>query len=347
MVILFLSCSSFISFSKIERNEKIDSYYQNINKAELSIVNDNFHFATKYFLSAIQINDLFTQDAQNALICSIEIDDYGAANVFSKSLLKKGVPYSYFYKNEFLSNYIGSKEWDMLKREGEHGQVNFLLREKIDSLLTLDQEFRHNYNDDFRDTVLIVDSLIKIEVLNIFENYGYPNDNIVGVEMHNDSTIDFSWNSFDIILIHQIKSNKKQFIPILEEFLDIGKMSRKSFLSHSKNFFPYEKFKLNCFEAVQGLFIQVKDELFTCGPEMEVEIDSNRKKYYLEPISELKLKVDFHYEVDSRFNFKGYCFNYGTGGGEEEFLRIKQELLEKGLILHKKLENSKPYFRRQ
>lgn len=346
-----LSILFLIGFTTLSRGSSpvvVVEYYSLIDKAEMSIVEGEFQFAIDFYLSANQKLNLFTTDAIRAIRCAVEVHDFHATNIFAMNLLLKGVPHSYFENNYFLKSYCNSREWDELKSETLESNIIPGLRIRIDSLLSRDQEFRFDYDNQI-DTIRLIDSLIHQDVLEIFDTYGYPNDDVMGVDMRNDSTINLGWDAFDIILIHQIKNNRKLFIPILERYLSAGQMNRRVFVNHSKNFYPSDRFKLNCLQSVQALIVQVKDELFTCCCKVEAAIDENRKRYFLEPLSELRQKVGFNYEVDSRFRFKGYAVNYDTSkeNGNDELLIIKQEILDKGFVLYKKLENTKPYYKRR
>lgn len=347
--LIILSCSSFkpsIS-QKTEQQltkEKTAQYYALIHKAELALIQNKFGVAVDFYLQAETKLSLFTRDALNALSSSIEVRNHKAAAKFAKKLLHQGIPFAYF-KQFFFKEFIESNEWASLEKEGIKAKINLDLRQRIDSLFERDQEFRDDY-DFYIDTIIGIDTLIKKEILNIFTTHGYPNENVIGISMKNDTIIDFGWSNFDILLIHQIKNNKELFIPFLENFLYSGEMSNKSFMSHSKNFYPLDKYKLSCLESIQGLFIQVKNELFTCCCDEEKKINATREKYYLEPLKELRLKAEFHYERDRRFGFGGYSFKYSTDKGEEDLLKIKGELLEKGFVLHKKLNSERAYHRK-
>ena len=100
---------------------------------------------------------------------------------------------------------------------------------------------------------------------------------------------------------------------------------------------------MSCFGRMQRVFIQVENELFTCCCEKEEKIDRLRKKYFLEPLQERRLKAEFHYEKDRRFNMGGCSATYYTDNGEEDLLKIKEELLEQGFVVYKKLNSAKPY----
>lgn len=342
-LLILVSCNTTQNI--ITQKDKIGLYYQSVHKAELALIKNNFEVALNHYLSADQNRTLFAKDAINALTSSIEIKKYNIALKFTRQLIEKGIPYSYFEKKIFFKSFIQTKEWRSLKNAAVKSKVNLQLSAKVDSLLKRDQEFRSDYNLH-RDTIIAIDTLIKNEILAIFTTHGYPNTALIGITMRNDTTIKTGWNNFDILLIHQIKNQREFFIPILEKFLYNGQMNNKSFESHSKNFHPINQYKLNCLESVQGLFIQVKDELFTCCCKEEEKIDLLRQKYYLEPLVELRQKAEFHYEQDRRFGFGGYSFKYSTNKGEEDLLKIKEELLKQGFILHKKLDSERAYHKK-
>ena len=94
----------------------------------------------------------------------------------------------------------------------------YFLKERIAELHALDQKYR--YDDFYRDSIVVLDTIIKHEILDMFEQYGYPNSNITGVYMRNDTTI--GRNEFELLLLPQIPQDRALWVPILEGFLKNG-----------------------------------------------------------------------------------------------------------------------------
>lgn len=345
-LLLLHSCTTTksISTNKTITRENVRAYYKCIDQAELAITSNQYAQAVEFYLSARQQKPLFYHDIRNLLTCSVEAQNHVVAAEAAQKLLEKGVPYSYFEKKFFFRNFIKSKAWKNLKKANIQPDINLVLKAQLDSLEERDQEFRYDY-DYYLDTIIAIDTMNREALLAIFDTYGYPGVNVVGFSMDNDTTISRSWNSLTVLLIHQVKNHPVQFAAILEDFLHKGQIRRGIFESHSKNFYPPDQYKLNCFGLLQKLFIQVKDEVYTCCCEAAVQIDALRAQYYMEPLEELKIKAVFHYERDSRFRFGGYAAKYDDPETEEEARKIKAELLEQEFILFKKLDTNQAYFR--
>jgi len=324
-----------------KRGGNIALYYELINEAELALIRDKYAEAVDYYLAANEEGVLFVKDVENALLVAVEAKKYTEAVLFAEKLLEKGVPKSYFEQRKTFQQLRQSEAWKALVAEKKEYKVNVVLKERIMVLLALDQQYR--YDDYYKDTMLVIDSIIKQEILDIFEKEGYPNANVIGVFMKNDTTI--RRNQFDLLLISQVAQNPNLWVSALESFLQKGQLSNHFFEANGKMLYPSDNnFKLSCLGAKQNLFIQVKDELYTCCCTAELAIDSIRKKFYLEPLKEVRLKAEFYYERDRRFGFGGCAFKY-TLRKSEKASTVTEALAKEGFVLHKKIDAETPYFR--
>lgn len=315
-------------------------YYELIYEAELALIRDKYATALDYYLAAIEEGNLFVKDAENALLVAVESKNYTTALVFVEKLFQKGVPKTYFEKRKSFNAFRASEEWKALVSKKKEYTKNVVLRNRISELLAMGQQYR--YDDYYRDTMLVIDAIIKDEILAVFEKTGYPNADEIGVSMQNDTTIDR--NQFDLLLLTQIAKNRNLFLPKLETFLHNGQMNNHFFEANSKLLYPSDSVELTCLNALQNLLIQVKDELYTCCCEAEAKIDSTRKTFYLESLKDVRLKAEFYYERDRRFGFGGRAFKYILRKGEK-LAKVKEALAKEGFVLHKKLDTETAYFK--
>lgn len=313
----------------------MSSYYEWTHKAELALVNQQFEKAAEYYAAAQKEQNLFTRDAINGLFAAVDIRNYKLAAQFGKSLLEKGVPHSYFEKKKDLKGFVRSEEWASLLEVKPNIDKN--LKARIDSLALVGAEFRKDY-DFFEDTLKVINAKVKVDLLAILNEYGYPNDGLVGVVMKNDTTIDLGLQAFGRLVDRQLRTEQMEFTATLKESLQKGQLYHRDFAIYAKYLQPYEEYKLNCFYRMNKLFLQIKNELYTCCCEVEAETNILRAKYFLEPLAERRLKAEFHYEKDSRFGFGNCSLAYPSAS-----LEMKDKLLEEGYTVHKKLETSKPY----
>lgn len=344
--ILFFSCKetkSTLQTSTEFQSKTIGNialYYELIHEGELALIQDKYAIAVDCYLAANEEGNLFVKDAENALLVAVLAKNNTAAIVFAEKLLEKGVPQTYFEKRKSFNALRASEEWKALLIEKKADKKNSLLKERISELLALDQQYR--YDEYYSDTMLLIDSMIKEEILAVFEKYGYPNATVIGVSMQNDTTIE--GNPFHLLLLPQIATNRTVLVPKLEAFLEKGQLNNHFFEAHSKLLYPSDSVELTCLNAVQNLFIQVKDELYTCCCVEEMKIDATRKRFYLEPLKEVRLKAEFYYERDRRFGFGGRAFKYVLRKGEERS-SVKEALAKEGFVLHKKLDTETAYFK--
>ena len=189
-------------------------YYELVHEAELALIQNKYTEAVDYYLAANEEGDLFVKDAENALLVAVTAKNNRAALVFAEKLLEKGVPKTYFEKRTGFNVFRASEEWKGLISAKKEYKKNSLLKKRIAELIAMDQQYR--YDDYYRDTMLFVDSIIKNEILAIFDQYGYPNANVIGVSMQNDTTIER--NPFHSLLLPQVAKNRQLLVPQLEAF---------------------------------------------------------------------------------------------------------------------------------
>ena len=341
IVLCFVHCNTTKSSSEekvVLPQKDMSSYYEWTHKAELAVVNQQFEQAAAYYALAQKEQNLFTRDAINGLFAAVEVRDYKLAAQFGQNLLEKGVPHSYFEKKEGFKGFVGSEEWTDLA-DVKPG-INKHLKAKVDSLALVGAEFRKDY-DFFEDTLKIINSKVKIELLDIWKKYGYPNDGLLGVVMENDTTIDLSLQKFGQLVDRQLRGGSMEFTAVLKESLEKGQLYHRNFAIYAQYLQPFEEHKLSCFYRMNKLFLQIKNELYTCCCEVEAEVNVLRAKYFLEPLAERRLKAEFHYEKDNRFGFGNCSLAYPTAS-----LEMKDKLLEEGYTVYKKLETNKPYHKR-
>lgn len=343
---LILSCTVLRVKSESSNVDFMEIYYSEIQNAETDILGGSYDKALDYYILANNTRSLFTDDALNAVLCATFSNRFVDALPFVKNLVQKGVPISYFEKKYLYRPLVLSQEWKDFSLSDVKPTFNITLRNELDSMLTMDQLFRENY-DENRDTILKIDESNRLEMLQIFDKYGYVGDELYGVKMKGDTTIRRDQATITALLIHQVKNHPVVFASLLENFVLKGEMKNSSYVYHSKNFLQLEKYRYSCLQMAQALFVQVQNELYTCCCEDANMIDRNRKRIYLEPLASLKKKTQFYYESDTPFLLtKGtvakYSIYYLDG-----YNKFKKELIEKGFVLFDKLDSDESYAKKR
>lgn len=328
-----------------QSNKDVKHYYDLVNGAEMNIASEKYDSALLKYKQSLKYLSQFSDDSYNALLCALECKKFEDATVFASKLINKGVPTNFFYKKKIFNILTKSKYWDKYVSTQPKPKYNLNLHNVFDSLVLIDQKYRI---DDirFRDSMLIIDSMINEKVWSIFKQNGFPTEDLLGLWMYNDSTINFGWNPFDVIMIHQIKNNREEFVDFLTNSVHSGKMSNGKYVTHSKNFLPNKLNLYGCLREIQAVLVQVEDELLTCCCEEESQIDKNRSKIYLEPLTEKRRKSEFMHDKNVAFIIPLGVAVYSSSKGSDDLKKLKNELInDKKFIIYKKLNSNASYLK--
>lgn len=323
-------------------DQHIRKYYSLVNQAELHITDRAYPEALTCYLKASKIKKLFSYDAHNALLCAVETSRFATAIRYAEILIRKGVPLVFFHQRKFV-RLTQSPEWQAFTAKGA-GQItaNTDLRKKIDDLIVLDQKYRGD-NLKYADSLVIVDSVIRLELNQIMAQYGYPSEDLTGLWMHSDSTF-FLRNPLDILLLHAMKDNADDLVGPLLHSVEKGDMHPLKFVMLSAYISKPNNYNYSCNGNNQVVYMQVANEIFTCCCELEKQIDANRNKIYLEPVSDLKKKIEYGFRQDRRFKLNiSYSTSYLSYAVDMEAKR-KQLQKQTDIMLIRTLPNDNAYY---
>jgi len=103
-----LFCITF-SFNSFAQKNNPRKYFNNINKAELAIIDSNYSKACSYYKKAFHyLNEPYGKDLNNFLVCGIYTDDSVALQMCSPFFIRRNYDYDTYsntYKDKKLSNY--------------------------------------------------------------------------------------------------------------------------------------------------------------------------------------------------------------------------------------------------
>lgn len=160
-------------------------YYKLTQKAESAILENNHKKAIKLYKKAYtQYLKTFKQDDINALHCALLVKDYESAVFFHRRLLEKNWDTTKLFKQE-LENYTNSEPYKQNAPTLVNLRAMYLKKEVspaiylLNNMVVRDQQVRHNiqYDASGKDTtVLQMDSLLCVEMIDLFNKYGFPNE---------------------------------------------------------------------------------------------------------------------------------------------------------------------------
>lgn len=228
LLLLFIVFSNPICLQSqlLGKNKKcnyINDYYPLVYRAQIKYLENDLDSALYYLNRAKNSCDLLnTKDiVERVIYAEIQVkkENYGLAFESLEELLLTGFPFEYLEYNESLEELKKKKEWKRLKElsveinDRNNDFFNWELRNEILDMLKSDQEVRNDYPLDY-DEVKAVDDSNQKRMKEIFENYGYPNEKLIGYSNKNENVdISFMLMHFDDL---------DYFKPKLLEYIEQG-----------------------------------------------------------------------------------------------------------------------------
>lgn len=206
----------------------IKDYYPNIYEADIAFESGDYEKAYRFYQKAFEgCKPLMTPDydeMQKYAQAAAYQGDFKSTYQMAQTLILRGTDLSYFENwprfNEFLDSNYGDKVYENYP-DWHHkfkNLTNFELREKILQLLADDQRyFEHPQPGDIRKQDSVLQAQEK-QLKAIFENYGYPNSELIGP---------YSWDRketdiVNILLRTRDEERLNYFIPKIREFVENG-----------------------------------------------------------------------------------------------------------------------------
>jgi len=189
------------------------AYYTAVNKAEESIVNDDFVAASDHYIEAFHSKQPpFAVDLFNALLCAAHEQRYDLAEAHAHGLARLGCPLEVFTNNPNLKGFVNSTYYKPFlngydaDRKINERNVDHAVRGKVDSLFTIDQTMRLSDPEYsfLRDSIYREDMRIMRALLPLLNN-DYPSEQRLGVRWGPQAP---SWETepLVIILLHNYNS---------------------------------------------------------------------------------------------------------------------------------------------
>jgi len=307
------------SFTSKENNYV--NYFEITNKAELAIVDSSYNSALDLYKKAFNLDiPPLTRDLKNAMYCAyFNHDTVTTVNIVEK-LLKKGMPINDIEEDKYLVNILRNTNYLELKKTYPEiekycrTKYNYELHEEGRKIYLKDQYYdKKRFEEEYVDSNYIVVYKNAERLIEIFNQYGYPNENVVGVQ---------SRDYFSIPTIHFFQCKKKLELDMFsksksnllklgicfdslrfEQALEKGKLKSGAFNSSIVN----KTDEIDPYGCIILLVVDRNYELINRSKEQISCIDSLRKSANLCSYNDYIKKAKF--ELFNKYDFRKWGVN--------------------------------------
>ena len=315
----------------LSQRDSVRLYYHHIMLAEQKIMDEQIDSSLWNYNVASKYHKPFMTDAYNALVASVIMADTVSSLRYVGILVSKGIALEYFISHRLFSNMVGSSSFIKYLSQNPESKFNQKLASYISELLQLDQKVR-KVPDPYSDSTMYkTDLYIGHEMDSLFALYGYLSEDLVGVFQKTFEKLPLSWNTLDIIMIHQVKNEPAKYKMFFEDAVLDGKMKNSVLTTHAVNFGFDSTYLFKCFYFGMGDLLRVGDRYFTCGKELESLIDYNRARVYLPPLAHTIRASKYRLRNDS-FLIGVKAMHFPDVTSQESIDKLVTEVTEQGYI---------------
>ncbi len=289
ILFLFLLCVNF-TFS-----QDYFKYYDGINQAKLSLINDNLDQAVDHYYQTFEEYDfVFARDCFNALEVASKIGIHNQTDYFLRRCLKQGIELSLLDRDSLLTQFKLTPFWPKTLSETDSlrqiyiENVNWELRKEIIEMFSEDQEIRDlahkNRFNIFRKGKLskqfiATDQRLVQRLVEITKEYGFPGEKLIGIDHHSMhskiQTKNLTAGMPIVILIHNNSQPNESFNSIFINEIAKGNLFNAHFATMGDFQFEYGKAENNNLCHSKMFRPKLEDEV----------INDNREKIKLMSIS--------------------------------------------------------------
>ncbi|MDR2836350.1 MAG: hypothetical protein LBV69_09220 [Bacteroidales bacterium] len=320
LTIVFAILSGFNSFSQ---DDIFLNYYENVNIAEMNIVNKKLDSAIYFYDLAFPLTEKpMVKDIHNALMCAVSIKNNSKTQDYLEKITLKNLNPNY-YKRYKLTKYLTKNQFKNIKERYKR-KINSYVYQFLDSLQNEDQKIRTQENYlKFHYKIIATDTSNYNCYIKFLENNDFPDESQT-INYPNQQRIDnilfHHWfqtthwfqmqkNNVDSLIIKQIKEfNIANYH--YANFYDIRNGSFVGKPNYGMVFFV--KYKHNV-------------KLLNFSKEDLIQINKNRKDLGLDTRENSIIKTSF-FDKSKIFIFQNYGQTIIFSGGktaEEQFNSLK------------------------
>lgn len=245
IILIFLCFSCKSSYTKIgDTNANYIPYYLKVYEADsLYIVGSHKHsfdILDSLFAKYEPINMQMYYEVINYMKLKVILNKQTSKKELKSWIVKYGVSLSKLENDSLLSYYsIKNSKWLVKNypklRKKFMTSINLDLREEINKMISQDQYYRNNNYQANIDRQNRIDSINAKRYVEIFDEYGYPNDRVIG-----DYSIDKRIINPSTILLHtKNKERIDYFLPKVLEFIKKGQAPPKVYALMYDQYYLY------------------------------------------------------------------------------------------------------------
>ena len=317
----------------ITKAEDLQYYYKYINKAELSICNNNYAKALKLYAKAFSKKEIvFDKDYHNAFLCSYYLQDTALMKNYFFKLRQRACDFTDFtnrldstQKQNFYLFYNKYKDVEPITDKSYN---HFL-----DSLFKEDQEVRsRNYNLPYAQRIELIrsaDSANFLGLVYLQNKYGFMNP----------SNVNFYTPAKDfMIMLHALCCFDTTIAN--QAFQHLTTVYKKAVIDGKFNAFQYADlfdrstentilseiyhkqriYKLSVNDIDDTLYIPIYDN--------EKEINHLRQQIYIEPLANTRVKVAYIFRNPKKGFKLNIIKNRYVGLSDEQALKMKNNTIK-------------------
>ena len=286
-IVLILVLSSCKKQEECSGCNYITDYYQIIYKADVEYMTENYEKAfelyQKAFNSCAVINTPTYNELSNfAETCAI-LGENDLAIKFIKKRIKNGYEIKWLMENPNFDKVFASEKgrelvsnYDKLRKDALYN-LNLALREEIKAMGVEDQKYRNEKNTLYKENAAkqeAIDDYNTNRIIEIFNEFGYPNETIIG-----GFSVDRSSVNISTILLHTSDSIRMNyFVPKLTEFVRNGSCPPNVLGTIIDQYYLY-----NGEPQINGTYTKPNGNYSSMIPNLK-KVDSNRISIGLPPL---------------------------------------------------------------
>ena len=340
-LVLFLFSIVLINYSFLDRStikennniltkkDSIEKYHFYINKAELNICDSNYLQAIKLYETAFKYHySPFPNDLYNAALVAIYLQNNNKAIDYCEALVKLGCDLKFFNQIPFNTLKSDKDVWNNFLidydslRNIYYNSINQELKDKIHKLYIEDQKNYCSYKK-FGIPMQIPQDLNFKRFKDILKYFGFPNHDIVGLNIKNDTII--SLGPQNILLRHYYQKGNYDLSEFLINELFNGKIKPIEFIVVEEfKYKPYSYFGTDLMFKSQENNYYIFDEF---KQYLEIKkYNKNRKNFFMETYQDQLKKMIYKY-IETGNKTKFVFLIYGISIDVKDDYLIKDDRL--------------------
>lgn len=315
VVIILLSVNFLVNAQEVNY---LKTYYPEINKAEIAIMNGNYKDALDSYQQAFKaVPRGFMKDYFNAAVCATYLGDASNTYLYLLEVAGKGISLDFVKDEVAFMGIQQDPDWrnfelKYLERKRKFDtQLNKVYVNKLNKIVERDAWFRQKDGVAFADTVVKIDKQNALELDYLIEKYGFPSEDVIGCGEGGMPVIQYPF--YNIIRRQTTENQTVNFSNQLLKAMRAGKISPHS-VSHIMasingidSFFSRNLYKIVTDNTPDFQNVPFKDKLNKwvfrhLSKEDEQSINQLRLQNGMESLSDYRRKILFSLK-DNRFLF--------------------------------------------